>query len=67
MNYLSDQEVLEYTEKGKGINCAYAISACCLGYVAGYDCGTCAYIFKQCGYNGGSGGGSGSGGGCTAH
>lgn len=66
MKALSNEEISEFTEEG-----GYSKAECTL-YLAlcssGYDCGTCSYILKQCGYTpgGGSGGGC-SGSGCTCH
>lgn len=63
---LSNEEIKNYTKEGKGLTtaqCAYYISLCTVGIpgagggTGGLDCGTCSYIFQQCGYKPGGGGG----------
>ncbi|GIO25512.1 glycocin F family RiPP peptide [Ornithinibacillus bavariensis] len=57
---LTEEEINTYTKEGKGLWdpggalwCSYYMALCSTGY----DCGTCGWIFKQCGAGGGGGGG----------
>ncbi|OXT07234.1 hypothetical protein CE561_08525 [Thermoanaerobacterium thermosaccharolyticum] len=64
MKSLSDEEIKDYTEEGKGLTpaeCTYYLLLCSTGY----DSGTCSYILRECGYTGGGGGGT--CGTCTCH
>ena len=68
MKSLSDTEIRDYTEQGKGwdpLTCSYYLYLCTIGIGnGGLDSGTCSYIYSQCGYTPGGGGGCGT---CTCH
>ena len=71
MKLLSNEEIENYTTEGKGLSqgqCIYYLSLCTgLAGNKPLDCGTCSYIFSQCGggpSNPGTGGNCGT---CTCH
>lgn len=55
MKSLSNDEIEKFTEKGgySKLECFYYLQMC----TSGYDCGTCDYILRQCGYKPGTGNG----------